>query len=982
MASSPLRSPSLPSAAPPDMDLNPNQAFLRALLWCLVPAAFLCGMAGCGGSGASASSTPAPQPTVSIPASLSLTALTTGSGTQSATVTNTGTAAVTISGISIGGTNAADFTETNTCGAQIAVSASCTISVTFAASTAGSYTANLNIANNASAGGLGTVVLNGVATAPAVAQANLSATSLTFPSIAAGSTSAAQTVTLSNSGGAALAITGIALVGAGASLFTSSNNCGSSLAAGASCTITVALAPKVAGSYGATISIADNAAGAPQTIQLSGAATPAAITINTSNPVDWQINNGAMMLDWNSTNAGIWGVQMVGYPDALVDVTHTGPNGQPSGFYMDNTGVGAGTTSATYTNAGTYLDWSYTVASNATTNPFTYTEHFVVYPNDPGFHVYFVVNHGATDIAGGLGQIQYVFRDSLTQFTNTYTVDESLGNPGAQIVPLPQNSEMFSTDPGRAVSDATVDLHGFTDIPAGFTRGVYTKYDYSSYEVLHKAHGLFGSKYGVWTVLPVHDTQPGGPTKQSLIFTGNLLMMEAWSGHLDNALTYNFAAGQVGSHVYGPFYIHFNTFGQAYTQAGNTLSTPADMYADAVQAGQNFVPQYDSEAQLVASGYVPSTARGSVSIQVNGVTGAAKTAWAVLSDPGTNFQVSTVGHEYWADISSSGSATFTGVAPGTYRLSVYVLGQWGELRQDGIVVTANNTTTVPAVTFVAENFAGATGSTVFTIGTPDRSSHEFLHGHDAAGHDDKEFWGEFNYWADFAATQGAVIYNGTSGPNGAATNDPTKWNYSHWGNSFDPGMYAGVYNASDDTTDGYQYAGQSYTGLNGYAPESAIPNYVQTLATHSGTNGIGTPLPPWQIHFATPASQTGTTAQSYVVLSVAVACAEGSYVVSLNGQQEIWHFTNASDCGVRSGLSGYTQWFAMQWPASALNAVGADNVITISMSQTQGSEDDALRLELSNTGAAPATTGWNDYTYIYGGGNSQFTLNNDALPNP
>jgi hypothetical protein len=42
--------------------------------------------------------------------------------------------------------------------------------------------------------------------------------------------------------------------------------------------------------------------------------------------------------------------------------------------------------------------------------------------------------------------------------------------------------------------------------------------------------------------------------------------------------------------------------------------------------------------------------------------------------------------------------------------------------------------------------------------------------------------------------------------------------------------------------------------------------------------------------------------------------------------------------------------------------------------------DDALRLELSNTGSSPAVTGWNDYDYVPT--NSGTTRGNDALPNP
>jgi hypothetical protein len=81
----------------------------------------------------------------------------------------------------------------------------------------------------------------------------------------------------------------------------------------------------------------------------------------------------------------------------------------------------------------------------------------------------------------------------------------------------------------------------------------------------------------------------------------------------------------------------------------------------------------------------------------------------------------------------------------------------------------------------------------------------------------------------------------------------------------------------------------------------------------------------------------------------------------------------------------------MEWPVSALNqTVGGSNEITVSMSQTYGAEDDAWRLELTNTSSNPTVTGWNDYTYVTGAGtvatlppaNSSGLLNNDAVPNP
>ena len=91
------------------------------------------------------------------------------------------------------------------------------------------------------------------------------------------------------------------------------------------------------------------------------------------------------------------------------------------------------------------------------------------------------------------------------------------------------------------MQDATIDLSGLL-APAGFRHHFYTKYDYSSYEYLHQAQGVYGSTMAAWMVLPNSETLTGGPTKQDLIFTGNLLIMEAYSNHLDNQISFSVPA--------------------------------------------------------------------------------------------------------------------------------------------------------------------------------------------------------------------------------------------------------------------------------------------------------------------------------------------------------------------------------------------------------------------------------------------------------
>ena len=190
------------------------------------------------------------------------------------TLSNTGTSPLTISSIAIGGTNPGDFGQTNNCPispSTLAASASCTINITFTPTAAGSRSASLAVSDNAT-GSPQTASLSGTGV---TATATLSPTSLTFSSQNVGTTSAAQAVTLSNTGSAALSISSIAFTGTNSTDFAQTNNCGSSLAASASCTINVTFTPAATGSRTATLTANDSASGSPQTASLSGTGTTA-----------------------------------------------------------------------------------------------------------------------------------------------------------------------------------------------------------------------------------------------------------------------------------------------------------------------------------------------------------------------------------------------------------------------------------------------------------------------------------------------------------------------------------------------------------------------------------------------------------------------------------------------------------------------------------------------------------------------------------
>ena len=138
--------------------------------------------------------------------------------------------------------------------------------MTFTPSASGTRTASLNITDNAS-GSPQAVSLTGTGNGPV---ASLSAASLSFGNQPYDATSAAQTLTLSNIGNAALTITSLAITGTNASEFAQTNTCGSSVAAGANCVIAVIFTPSGLGTRTAALSISDNASGSPQAVPLSG----------------------------------------------------------------------------------------------------------------------------------------------------------------------------------------------------------------------------------------------------------------------------------------------------------------------------------------------------------------------------------------------------------------------------------------------------------------------------------------------------------------------------------------------------------------------------------------------------------------------------------------------------------------------------------------------------------------------------------------
>lgn len=117
---------------------------------------------------------------------------------------------------------------------------------------------------------LGALATNAGAAAPAV---TFTPTSLTFGAQAIGTTSAAQSVTVANTGTASLFINSAAVPNTLDFTVVSDGCSGLTLAPGASCSMSMTFSPTASGTRSAALTVTDNAPGSPQTAPITGTGT-------------------------------------------------------------------------------------------------------------------------------------------------------------------------------------------------------------------------------------------------------------------------------------------------------------------------------------------------------------------------------------------------------------------------------------------------------------------------------------------------------------------------------------------------------------------------------------------------------------------------------------------------------------------------------------------------------------------------------------
>jgi rhamnogalacturonan endolyase len=377
--------------------------------------------------------------------------------------------------------------------------------------------------------------------------------------------------------------------------------------------------------------------------------------------------------------------------------------------------------------------------------PFWLERHHILRGGEPGIHLANTFQH-PPDLHGFRSdQHRYVFYLNRDIFTHGWVGDDPIGvrwRSRAAELPTPED---LAGSP--MIMDATHDLQ---DVGSRYARRYYTKYDWAVYLKDHKLHGLYGNGLGIWLVLPNREAFSGGPVRQDLTLHQTadrpVLLVEPQATHYGSPPV-RVAAGQEWRKTYGPYFVYF--------ARGDD---PARMRAEALRHG-GFGAHTEFYDRLALPGWSASTERAAVSGRVR-IPGVRRTrgAVAVLSDNGVDFQRTALGHCYWADVNDSGEFQVRDVRPGTYRVTIYQPGVWGEYTQDDVIVTAGRTSRLGDLSWRPIT----NGQTMFQLGTPNRTSVEFHNG---------ELFRQYGLFQRYAADfPDGVVYTV-----GQSTNDD--WNY-------------------------------------------------------------------------------------------------------------------------------------------------------------------------------------------------------------
>jgi arylsulfatase A-like enzyme len=196
-------------------------------------------------------------------------ALNLASDAQVVILSSTGGSTLSISSIALTGTNPGQFSQGHNCPSTLPPGNTCSVSVIFRPTSSGSKSASLTVV---AADGAGTkqVALSGTGVRSAM---SVSPTSLSFGNQVKGTSSAAKTVMIINTGTIVLPILSITLGGTNPGQFKQTNDCPAQVLVAESCTVSVTFNPTSRGTKSANLKITAGGGAGAKSVALTGNGT-------------------------------------------------------------------------------------------------------------------------------------------------------------------------------------------------------------------------------------------------------------------------------------------------------------------------------------------------------------------------------------------------------------------------------------------------------------------------------------------------------------------------------------------------------------------------------------------------------------------------------------------------------------------------------------------------------------------------------------
>jgi surface-anchored protein len=257
--------------------------------------------------------------------------------TRTLTISNTGNAALNVSSISYPSGFSGNWNNGN-----IAAGSSTNVTVTFAPNAATNFSGNITVNSDATSG-TNTIAASGTGT-PAPTRIVTLAGNLAFGNVTVGQ-SATRTLTISNSGNAALNVSSISYPAG----FSGNWNNGN-IAAGSSTNVTVSFAPNAATNFSGNITVNSDATSGINTIAANGSGLAPWVTV---------LSPGQPTFNGLQTSMN---VRMQSSPNTALNFLFTGSLSDPATWFTNNAPQNSGPTGefdATFTAPGNHTNqWS------------------------------------------------------------------------------------------------------------------------------------------------------------------------------------------------------------------------------------------------------------------------------------------------------------------------------------------------------------------------------------------------------------------------------------------------------------------------------------------------------------------------------------------------------------------------------------------------------------------------------------------------